>query len=363
MGYCGSVSTRSSSNSSCFIATATYGSEYEKEVVLFRLYRDIVLNKSYLGKKLITLYYKISPPIAKMISKNSLLKRYSLKLLSRMLNRIKRDSRLQKKPSQITIQYNSACNLKCKLCFVSPDEVAENKRINQIKLFDFLKRYNNYQTIDWIIWTGDGELFLEDEFFDSINKICEDYPNIIHTLITNGTIDKLNKLRYPEQIYLNVSLDGIKEIHEDNRGEGSFDKTINFLQHASKINFKKVTCRLIATKKSLINIDDYVKLVKDIDKGFAIYIQDLIDPCKTNVNIEDYYIGFDEIEKVAKIDNSIVLQKKNPIFKEISLHHNGIYNCFQAVTKIGDYDSNIKDIIANYNKSFLNCKKCRSSCK
>jgi len=58
----------------CFIATAAYGSPLEQDVVILRKFRDEYLEKTPLGKELIELYYKYSPPIAEKIARNSLLK-------------------------------------------------------------------------------------------------------------------------------------------------------------------------------------------------------------------------------------------------------------------------------------------------
>jgi len=62
------------SRSDCFIATAVYGSRYTSEVELLRQYRDEIMMKSLWGKVLIMCYEKISPPIAKIVSKNRKIK-------------------------------------------------------------------------------------------------------------------------------------------------------------------------------------------------------------------------------------------------------------------------------------------------
>ena len=53
----------------CFIATASYGSKTNLPVKILRMFRDLYLNKSSLGKTIINLYYQYSPPIATKISK------------------------------------------------------------------------------------------------------------------------------------------------------------------------------------------------------------------------------------------------------------------------------------------------------
>jgi nitrous oxidase accessory protein NosD len=51
----------------CFIATAAYGTETAKELDILREFRDAVLLPNSLGAEFVSLYYKISPPIANFI--------------------------------------------------------------------------------------------------------------------------------------------------------------------------------------------------------------------------------------------------------------------------------------------------------
>jgi len=58
----------------CFIATAVYGTDKAKEIDILREFRDVVLLPSGLGAELVSLYYKISPPIAEVISQHNFLR-------------------------------------------------------------------------------------------------------------------------------------------------------------------------------------------------------------------------------------------------------------------------------------------------
>jgi hypothetical protein len=58
----------------CFIATATFGVK-SSETQLLRRFRDDILAPRPVGRWVILCYYRISPPIAKLIGQSSWLKR------------------------------------------------------------------------------------------------------------------------------------------------------------------------------------------------------------------------------------------------------------------------------------------------
>ena len=54
----------------CFIATATYGTSMAEEIITLKRFRDNGLQANRVGRHLITLYYNMSPPIAKFIARS-----------------------------------------------------------------------------------------------------------------------------------------------------------------------------------------------------------------------------------------------------------------------------------------------------
>jgi uncharacterized repeat protein (TIGR01451 family) len=59
----------------CFIATAAYGSYLDPHVQSLRIFRDETLMRSRTGRKLVSVYYEFSPPIARYIAQDELLKK------------------------------------------------------------------------------------------------------------------------------------------------------------------------------------------------------------------------------------------------------------------------------------------------
>jgi len=59
---------------SCFIATAAYGTPMAKEIEILREFRDKYLMTNPVGKGLVEFYYRVSPPIAEFITQHPSLK-------------------------------------------------------------------------------------------------------------------------------------------------------------------------------------------------------------------------------------------------------------------------------------------------
>ena len=65
----------------CFIATAAYGTPTAQQLDLLREFRDVVLLKSTLGSRFVSLYYRFSPPIADFIARRELVRTLVRELL------------------------------------------------------------------------------------------------------------------------------------------------------------------------------------------------------------------------------------------------------------------------------------------
>jgi len=81
----------SEQRSGCFIATAACGDENAWEVIALRRFRDEVMLSSRFGRFLVACYYQLSPPIARLIGKNRILRnavrRWFIKPLARRLGK------------------------------------------------------------------------------------------------------------------------------------------------------------------------------------------------------------------------------------------------------------------------------------
>jgi MoaA/NifB/PqqE/SkfB family radical SAM enzyme len=141
------------------------------------------------------------------------------------------------------------CNLKCKICYTRKTDPI----LTQEQMVEFIKRYRQSHKLQTITFCG-GEVFALKYFPELINTLTSD--GIFIQTITNGTIDRLDAITTPNMVNLIVSLDGLKDFHDANRGEGNFNKSLNFLKKAKALGFHKEIFSII-THQNLPHIDEF----------------------------------------------------------------------------------------------------------
>ena len=60
----------------CFVATAAYGTPMAQEINTLRRFRDSRMEPNLIGRRLVYLYYKLSPPLARVIARSKNMKRF-----------------------------------------------------------------------------------------------------------------------------------------------------------------------------------------------------------------------------------------------------------------------------------------------
>jgi hypothetical protein len=81
---------RTGNRGGCFIATAAYGSTLAPELVAFRRFRDEVLLASRAGRLVVRWYYRLSPPLASLISRSAILQITARRVLLQPILRLLR---------------------------------------------------------------------------------------------------------------------------------------------------------------------------------------------------------------------------------------------------------------------------------
>lgn len=141
----------------------------------------------------------------------------------------------------LTILLTMACNLRCIYCYEAAGIISNASLTDAVRknIFEFIKMQLSMRGCNHLaIWLFGGEPLLNFEsnylFLDEIQVYCNKNEIEFSTyIVTNGTLLKpsyLEKLKQYNCRYIQITLDGIKEIHDQRRiginGEGSFDETL-----------------------------------------------------------------------------------------------------------------------------------------
>jgi len=226
------------------------------------------------------------------------------------------------------------CNLNCRYCYTKK---TKNILTNE-QILNFVDRYQKVQPLKSIIFCG-GEVFTLPNFFDLVNQLIA--QNIFITIITNGTIDRLNEIKNPLNCQLIVSFDGPKQIHDYNRGSGNFAKSKQFVEHALALNFP-VDIFYLVTAKSY----PFVKTFSLFNLPIT-YLTDRLGS-----------LNSDQVLDIKK--NYRTYPSKDFGCYQISLQSNGqVSSCCETNLFIGKISDPISKIIDKYFDSLNPCQKCQ----
>lgn len=121
-----------------------------------------------------------------------------------------------------------ACNLCCKMCYTTKT----SNRLTNADMLDFISRYAAATPLQTITFCG-GEVFLLPDFPDLVNRLDRYFVQII----TNGTQNRLKEITHPNLVNLIVSIDGLPEYHDFNRGPGKWEISLAFMKQARDLGF------------------------------------------------------------------------------------------------------------------------------
>lgn len=226
------------------------------------------------------------------------------------------------------------CNLNCKSCYTQKTK----NILNNQQILGFVDRYSSIINLKSILFCG-GEVFLLADFPKLVNQLIR--QNTFITIITNGTIDRLSEIENPTNCQLLVSLDGPKNIHDQNRGQGNFQKNKEFIRHALKLGFP-------AEIMFLINSASYP--FKD---SF-----DLFNLKKTYLTDRLHSLTKEQVLDIKK--NYPTYPAKNFGCFQLALQSDGlIYGCCESPKPLAKLTDPPKTIVDNFANSLATCHKCK----
>lgn len=143
-----------------------------------------------------------------------------------------------------TVLLTESCNLRCTYCFQGHDTSSMTMDVGQADRFiSFLTssaKINGSKHVSVLLFGGEPLVNIEIGFYilSKVKEFCEQNEMMFSSsIITNGTLlneNIINKLHEFNCKMIQVTLDGVKEIHDTRRmfanGKGSFDDTIDALK-------------------------------------------------------------------------------------------------------------------------------------
>ena len=242
------------------------------------------------------------------------------------------------------------CNLHCQYCYTNK---TKNILSNQ-QILDFIEKYSDsihksyFLNLKSILFCG-GEVFTLPDFPNLVNTLIE--KDIFITIITNGTIDRLTEIKDPKNCQLLVSFDGPKEIHDQNRGTGNFDKSLKFVQHAQELDFP-VEIMFLITKDSYPYKDSFPLLLSN-----ALTLQS--SNALTFTYLTDRKLSL-TLKQVLDIkQNYQTYPKKDFGCFQLSLQSTGlITGCCESSLRLGNINDNPTTYVANFINSLSKCFSC-----
>ncbi|WP_457617833.1 radical SAM protein [Lutibacter sp.] len=222
-------------------------------------------------------------------------------------------------PPTVCIQLHDWCNLKCKNCRSNSSPHA-NVKLKIKSICNLLNDLSNYGK--WRISLTGGEPLYFEGLFDVLQVISDKKFNF--SLTTNGVVPLKNLHRikdfFNQNGKLHISIDGNEKLHDINRGNGTFRKTIKFAKEARKlVPYLSVTTVLYENPSTWIdelintlielNIDNWT-LISPVNEGrqsklfdnnyssYAKKIDDILIYKK--VAFTYYFLDFNTIERQYK---------------------------------------------------------------
>ncbi|CEN29469.1 radical SAM/SPASM domain-containing protein [Lactococcus piscium] len=166
-------------------------------------------------------------------------------------------------PLLIDVCITNRCNLNCDYCSAESGPFASKKNEMSIEEIDGLFRQFDDLKVPRVAVTG-GEPFIREDALDILEKFSK--YNFAKVLNTNGTLitDKIaRRLSKFNLDRICVTLDGsIPEIHESQRGHGTFNKVIEGIKKLQRYQLPVSTLFTLGKH----NVNDLINTIKLFDK-------------------------------------------------------------------------------------------------
>jgi MoaA/NifB/PqqE/SkfB family radical SAM enzyme len=201
----------------------------------------------------------------------------------------------RKKPLQTVIFITDACNLSCKHCLVYNHISPRHKKIEEIEeelkySYHLGSRFVDFEGGEPTLWTDDNK---------NINDLIALAKRIGFyscTITTNA----LNSFYGIQADSIWVSMDGVGEVHDNIRGQGSFER---LEQNIAQSGHRAVSVNMVINNQNYADVKNAIQYVKENQ-----HIQSI------SLNFHTPYIGTEHLflnwQKRSEVLDEIIRMKK-----------------------------------------------------
>ena len=246
------------------------------------------------------------------------------------------------------------CNLRCKICYTRKT----NPILSEEEILAFISKYEHAEKLSIVTFCG-GEVFTLPYFPRLVNTLTE--KGIFVQVITNGTVDTLDKFSDPNSVNLIVSLDGLPDYHDANRGEGNFLKSTAFLKKAQSLGFHTEVFSIV-TRQNYKDLDEFERYLANL-LGYRISVT--YHPRKPPAylvhhpisNIVGQVDGFDFLtpqEMRELLRNKKTFPPKELGCYQIALASDGkVYGCCEGTVPLGVMTDEVGQLFSQLKKRLI----------
>lgn len=259
----------------------------------------------------------------------------------------------------LSVLINNFCNLKCKHCYLQAKK--ETDYLSSEEWHRFFRSVFLYTKPGTVSFAG-KEVFFDDQsasvFFDTIqlrNEMQSAGSRRTEIgVITNGTlIDRFKNrlLEFPPD-YMDISIDGLPEIHNQIRGEGSFEMLEENLKWLTKEYNGNIWVTHTVVNRNIDKLPEFIKYIhnsyglrrfsiglykqrsftdaslgisrKDVSALFRSLIEDL-STLKPDAHIEVILeLDLTQSEFISELENSGIIEQNEALSSAVFNLENGI---------------------------------------
>ncbi|MFB6137585.1 MAG: mycofactocin radical SAM maturase [Halobacteriaceae archaeon] len=172
-------------------------------------------------------------------------------------------------PVTITWEVTLGCNLHCDHCLSGSGPGHQRPgELTTEEARDFVAELDEMDVFQVNI--GGGEPFIRDDIFELLGELTD--RGISTCVSTNGTrLDEstLDRLEAMDPLYLQVSMDGLREENDAIRGEGVFDEVQDALDRLEERDIG-TTVNTVVTRQNVRDLPEIYDLARDRGMGLRL---------------------------------------------------------------------------------------------